>query len=298
LKKKRWFEIIIIDFSGISVANICVQHSHDELSEELLRHMILNTLSFYNRKFKQTHGHTFIACDHGSWRRAVYEHYKASRKTNREASPIDWVKVYGWLDQIKDELQQFSPFTVLDVPNTEADDIIATLVIATQEFGQCEDVMIVSADKDFLQLQRYSNVKQFSNLMKKLLIEKNPRKYLFEHIVRGDAGDGVPNIFSDDDTFIVEGKRQHPVSAKKLEALWESASAGEVKFEKEVHRRNYDRNEKLIDLHKIPADITKMITDEIAAKDKRGKTCNRNAFLNYLIKKRCNQMIERLPEFF
>jgi len=289
----------IIDFSGISVASIFVQHGREELSENMMRHMILNSISFYNRKFKQSHGDIVLACDHGSWRKEVFEFYKANRKKGRELSPIDWVEVYGWLDNIKSEIDQYSPFTVVDVPRAEADDVIAVLVKGTQEFGCHEPVMIVSADKDFLQLQRYSNVSQYSNLLKKKLVEKDPRRYLFEHIVKGDTGDGVPNIFSDDDVLVTEGKRQTPVSKKKLEALYHSFLNDEdTAFEKDVHRRNFDRNQTVIDLNFLPRDIVEAIRTEFEAKSKVGKPVNKNAFLNYLIKKRCNTMIEKLPEFF
>lgn len=51
----------------------------------------------------------------------------------------------------------------------EADDIINSLVEYTQEFGNYEKVMIISGDKDFAQLQKYSNVDQYSPITKSLL---------------------------------------------------------------------------------------------------------------------------------
>jgi hypothetical protein len=158
--------------------------------------------------------------------------------------------------------------------------------------------MIVSADKDFKQLQRYGNVRQYSNLLKKFLVEPNAIQYIFEHICKGDSSDGVPNIFSDDDTFIIDGKRQRPISKKKIAALWESSGSGDVAFEKEIHKRNFQRNQKMIDLEFIPDDVRAHILREIEAKDKRGDAVNKMKFMNYLIQKRCNLMLERLPEFF
>jgi len=291
--------MIVIDFSGIAVANIFVQHSHDELGEDMLRHMVLNSICMYNKKFSKDYGHIFIACDCGSWRKDVFKFYKANRKIGREASTIDWDEVFGWLDKIKQELVDFSPYTVLTVQNAEADDIIAQLCHRTQEFGQCEDVMIVSSDKDFKQLQRYSNVQQFSNLLKKFMKEPNPYHYLFEHICKGDASDGVPNIFSPDDILVTEGKRQTPVSTKKIESYWEAGCAGKkVPWAKEEHERNFQRNRRLIDLTCIPKEVRDRIDTEIDAQDKRSRPIDQNNFLNYLIKNRCTQLIERLPEFF
>jgi hypothetical protein len=289
--------VIILDYSGIAISNIFVQHANDDISEGLLRHMILNTIRMYNVKFKNDYGHMYIACDHRSWRKQVFEYYKANRKKGREESDMDWASIFDWLGKIKEELAECSPYTVVHVTGAEADDIIATLVEQTQEFGKDEPIMIVSSDKDFLQLQKYPNVHQFSSILKKPLIEADPKRYLFEHIIRGDSGDGVPNIFSDDDTFVVDGKRQKPVSKKKLEAMYQGYLNGNIEFEKVEYERNFHRNQKMVDLSKIPADVVGEITTEIqtAKEFNQGTSAT---FLNYLIQKRCNKLIPQLTEFF
>ena len=288
--------MIILDYNGIVISNIFVQHSNEELTEGLLRHMTLNTIRMYNSKFKSDYGPLYIACDHRSWRKQVFEYYKANRKKGREESSIEWPIVFDWLNQIREELEEYSPYNVIHVDGAEADDIIATLVESTQEFGKNEKVMIVSSDKDFLQLQKYSNVKQFSPMRKKELNEKDPERYLFEHLVRGDSGDGVPNIFSDDDTFVADDKRQKPVSKKKLEALYEGFRNGNIQFEKVEHERNFHRNQKMIDLSKIPSEIVEDIHKEIGIHNNRTQTPN--AFMNYLMKNKCTKLIPQLNDFF
>jgi 5'-3' exonuclease len=291
--------MIIVDFSGIATANIFVQQSHNELNEDYLRMTILNTLCKYNVKFRNKYGQMIIACDNKSWRKGVFEYYKAKRAGVRDKSDIDWPVVYGWLDQLKSDLQEYSPFSVIECPGAEADDIIGVLVESTQDFGQFEEVMIVSADKDFLQLQKYKNVHQYSNLLRKEMITDDAQFYLFEHICKGDSADGIPNIFSDDDTFIVEGKRQNPCSHKKIVRLYEAASAsGKPPFEKEVHYRNFMRNRQLVDLTAVPDDVRDKILEQISICRKSTNSINKNKFLNYLIKKRCNTMIDRFPDFF
>lgn len=289
--------MIIIDYSAIAVANIFVQNMQNDLSENLLRHMILNSVRMYNLRFKNDFGQIYIACDHRSWRKGIFPQYKANRSKGRDASPINWEEVYGWVEKIKKEIDQYSPYIVLHLRDAEADDIIATLVESTQEFGKNEPVKIISADKDFVQLQKYSNVSQFSPTLKKEIKDKDPTRYLFEHIIRGDSGDGIPNIFSDDDTFIVEGKRQAPVSKKKLEALYQSYLNGNIEFEKVEHKRNFDRNKKLIDLAEIPSDVKNTIIEAINEKQAI-KQPNSNVFLNYLIQKKCSKLITNLTEFF
>lgn len=289
---------IILDYSGIAVASIFAQQiNKEDLNESFLRHLVLNSIRMYNMKFKSDYGQMYIACDHSSWRKGVFEYYKANRKVARDQSSLDWSMLFDHLGKIRIELDQYSPYHVIHCEGAEADDIIATLVERTQDFGKGEPVMIVSSDKDFLQLQKYNNVNQFSSILKKPLIEKNPKRYLFEHIVRGDSGDGVPNIFSDDDTFVTEGKRQTPVSKKKMESLYEGFVSGTMQFEKVEHERNFHRNQKMVDLSKIPDNVISRIVQEIKEKESKQKPGS-SVFMNYLIQKRCTKLISSLTEFF
>lgn len=284
--------MIILDYSSVAVSNIFAQHANEEMNEALLRHMILNTLRMYNAKFKTQYGRMYIACDHSSWRKEYFAHYKANRKKARDESSMDWTSIFNWMSNIRDDIEKHLPYQVIHVPGAEADDIIATLATST-----AEPVMIISADKDFLQLQRHKNVRQFSSLLKKELVENDPIRYLFEHIVRGDGGDGVPNIFSDDDTFIVEGKRQTPLSKKKLEALYEGYRIGRMQFEKSEHERNFHRNQRVIDLSKIPDNIEAAITQQITEKANK-TTPPASQFMTYLITHRCTKLIESMSDFF
>ena len=155
-----------------------------------------------------------------------------------------------------------------------------------------EKIMIVSSDRDFLQLQKYSNVKQFSPLKKEEMIEPNARLFLENHIIRGDKGDGVPNILSDDNVF-VEGFRQTPMSQKKVDAIIEDVNEGELLYAASWYR-NYCRNKKLIDLNETPSDLKTQIINTYDEQDpwsKKGKV------FPYLVAKRCNNLIESVQEF-
>jgi hypothetical protein len=152
--------------------------------------------------------------------------------------------------------------------------------------------MIVSSDRDFLQLQRFPNVKQFSPLLKKELKEDNARYYLLNHIIRGDKGDGVPNILSNDDTF-VEGFRQTPMSQKKVDGIIEDLEQGELLYAASWYR-NYLRNERLIALSETPQELKNEI---INTYEKQDPWSNKSKVLPYLIAKRCNNLIESVQEF-
>ena len=250
--------MIIVDFSAISIASVFSQPKSN-LEEDLLRHMILNSLRLYNLKYRDEYGRMILACDAGSWRKGPFPEYKAARKKTRESSSLDWPTIFGWLNTITEEINEHLPYPVISVSGAEADDVIGTLVETTQEFGNYEKVMIISGDKDFIQLQKYDNVSQFSPLTKKLVKDSNPAKYLFEHVVRGDSGDGVPNILSADDVFVSDS-RQTPLRTKLIEEWYEkSRSSSMEEILDESTYRNYIRNRSMIDLSQIPEEVSNRI---------------------------------------
>jgi 5'-3' exonuclease len=279
--------MILVDYSGIAISNIFTQKM--DVSEHLVRHMILNSLRMYNLKHRKEYGQMVIACDGGSWRKQIYPQYKAHRKANRDDSGLDWTEFFRILTLVRNEIAENFPYKVVHINNIEADDIIGTLTEKTQNFGQHEPVMIISSDKDFIQLQQYSNVKQFSPMTKSFIKEKDPVKYLFDHTVRGDSGDGIPNILSPDNTF-VDKIRQKPVSAKKVDAWYASRSSLDTVMNQETYR-NFQRNIALIDLSKVPQDKKDSIINTF---DSAKPNSN---ILNYLISKRCTQLIECAEEF-
>ena len=283
--------MILLDFSGIAIAPIVMgQARYDDVN--LIRHMILNSIRMYRRKFKDYGDMVIVADGGGNWRKDVYPEYKGKRKTNREESKIDWEQAFKNITTVLDEIKTEMPYKVIHQWGCEADDSIAEITKWTQEFGNWEKVMIVSADHDFIQLQKYGNVEQFSPNTKKFVKNDNPRLYQMEHILKGCSGDGVPNVLSDDDTFLVEGKRQNVLSAKKKAALMEDPHA----LGEEVYR-NYLRNKKMIILTD-ESECPDVVKKEIINKFETYETPARNKVLPYLISKQCRLLVEVVEEFF
>lgn len=280
--------MILVDFSGIAIATIAVNKVNDE---NMLRHMILNSLRMYNKKFRSEYGQMILACDHSSWRRDYFPQYKANRRKGRDDSDFNWEEAFRIMHKVKDEIKENFPYKVLHIEGCEADDIIGTMVEHTQEFGQYEEVMIVSSDKDFLQLQQYNNVRQWSHMQKKELKDPTPKVNLINKILSGDAGDGIPNVLSHDDTF-VNGERQTPLSKKKKQVIIEDLADGELLYAASWYR-NYCRNEKLIDLSKTPDELREKIIDEfwITEPDRRSRV------FPYLINNNMKMLIESVEEF-
>lgn len=282
--------MILVDFSGICLATILINKENDE---RMIRHMTLNSLRMYNQKFKEDYGQMVLACDGpNNWRKEYFPQYKGVRRKSRQESTFDWNEAFRILNSLREEIRDNFPYKVIHMDQCEADDIIGTLVENSQEFGNFEPIMIVSADGDFKQLQKYDNVSQWSPLTKKLVEEGHPRQNLKLKILQGDTGDGVPNVLSDDDTLI-EGRRQTPLSKKKKEAILQDLSDGELLYAASWYR-NYCRNETLIDLSKTPSSLKQNIINNFMEQDPWG---NKGKVFPYLVSKKMNRLIESVTEF-
>ena len=279
--------MILIDLSQIMVASTMMSMGKDQSQVDIsmVRHMVLNSLRMYRTKYHKEYGELVLCCDgKHSWRREHFPQYKASRKTNRDADSRDWSQIFECLDTIKSELREFFPYKYLEIDESEADDIIGVLArIAT------EKVMIISGDKDFIQLQVRDNVDQYSPITKKIVYDANPAKYLKEHILRGDTSDGVPNFLSADNS-IVDKIRQTPITKKKIE-LWIDQDPED--FCNEEQLRNYHRNMKLIDLQYTPSNIVDQVGEQFDEIPK-GK---RSGLLNFFIERKLNNLIQDIGEF-
>ena len=279
--------MIILDMNQISLANLMMNfhmNKSTELEEDMVRHMILNSIRMYRTMFKEEYGEIVLAYDSRHyWRRDVFPQYKMNRKKGREKDNFDWDSIFGLLNSIKSEFKEILPYKFLEVYGAEADDIIATLCKEHQD----QKTMIISGDKDFIQLQKYDNVSQYSPILKKMVNGHNPDTYIKEHILKGDSSDGVPNVLSPDHTF-VEGLRQRPLSKKKIEA-WirsETGMSDEVK-------RNYQRNQKLIDLDNTPEDLQKSILDTF----NEAPYGDRSKILTYFIENKLKELTDSIGDF-
>lgn len=279
--------MIIIDMNQISVASL-MMHLHmnkGELEEDMVRHMILNSVRMYRTMFNEDYGEIVLAYDSRAyWRKEIFPQYKSNRRKNREEDNKDWDSIFGVLNNIKEEIKEFLPYKVIEVYGAEADDVIATLC----KHYQNEKVMIVSGDKDFIQLQKYDNVKQYSPITKKLVDGVDPKVYIKEHVLKGDKSDGVPNVLSPDHTFTDE-LRQRPLTSKKLESIL----AQDIDELDDEIKRNYQRNDKLINLDNIP----KTLESEILNSFNEASYGDRSGLLNYFIEKRLTSLTENIGEF-
>ncbi len=282
--------MILLDFSNIIIGSIMIAHKtsdQDTVSEEFIRHLVLNSIRNYRVKYRSKYGEIVICTDFlSSWRKEQFKYYKANRKKVREKQEkkggMDWKALFSIINKIIEEIDEYFPYKVISVPHAEGDDVIGVLCKNIEE-----NSIIISSDKDFSQLHKFKYIKQYSPIQKKMVVTPDPYKYLKEHIIRGDKGDGIPNILSDDDC-ILEGVRQKPISKKKI-AIWMN----------EPDMTHVDprwkRNQMLIDFDYIPKDISDTILSEYNKTKKNNEMPGR--FTSYFVKNKLNYLMEHKGDF-
>ena len=279
--------MILIDYNAIAISNVVTQKL--DIDENLVRHMILNSLRMYRSKYKNKFGELVICTDgKKNWRYDVFPNYKFKRKDARKESKMDWNELFRITNMVLEEIKENQPYKVVEHERCEADDIIAAICENTQEFGKHEPVLIVSSDKDFVQLQKDDNISQYSPMKKKFIKEEHPRKQMIELILKGDQADGIPNVLSNDDVF-VEGIRQTPLRKNIIEELTKDP----LSMGKEIYR-NYQRNYKLINLSMTPD----LVKEEIIYNYESQKPpTDKKMVFNHLVAKRCRMLLENVEDF-
>jgi len=282
--------LILLDNNQILLANIFqTMKQVDTIDENMLRHMVLNTYRMYRSMFKDEYGELVICHDSSNcWRKDLFSYYKQNRKTKQDESDVDWKSIYDALHEIRTEIQHNFPYKNIKVDRAEADDIIAVIC---KEYHSKEKIIILSNDKDFKQLQKFENVRQYSCIKKDYLICDDPDFFLVDHIIRGDTSDGIPNIMSDDDTFVVKTKRQKRLTKAVISDILETYNT--TGSPPEYCSAGWDRNEKLIDLDSVPDTIQKEIINQY----ENNSHGDRSKILNYMIDNRLKNLIENLGDF-
>ena len=280
--------MVIVDLNQTLIATLMAHLGQDiEHQEDMLRSMVLSSLLNIRKRFKGD-GQMVLAADSISWRRNVFPYYKANRSKSKEDSPLDWEAVFKSLNLIRDELHEWFPYIVIHENGAEGDDVIGVLV---HQFGQVlggDRIVIVSGDKDFKQLHGYSNVYQWDHVNKKRVTCDDPEGFLFEHIMRGDSGDGIPNVRSRGDCFVTKTK-QMPVTTKLIEQMRSLVDP----LAHAEYGENFSRNRRLIDLAYTPADLKQRILDNYFAQlDKPRKN-----LLPYFIAKKLKLLAPHAGEF-
>ena len=284
---------VLMDFSQVMLATLFANignHTNIELDENLLLHMFLMSLKHNRTKFKDEYGEVVICADgKNSWRRDIFPYYKAGRRDGREKSELDWNLLFGMINNIREDLNTHFPYKVIQIDKCEADDIIG---VVCNEYGTplntgSERFLILSGDKDYIQLQRHANIDQYDPVRKKFIRHDDPEQYLREHVLKGDSGDGVPNVLSADNCLVV-GVRQKPMTKKRIELFTSIPDNMD-----ENVKTNYQRNKRLIDLSETPEQYRKQILEEYSTE----KTVGRSKLFNFFVTKKLKNLLTDIQDF-
>lgn len=285
--------MILVDYNQVMLASLFMSignHTNIDVDENLIRHMFLNSLRSNRKKFKDEFGEIVICADgKNSWRKSGFPYYKAGRRKSREESELDWTELFRIINLIREEMDEFFPYKVLHFDQCEADDIIGTICHAkgVPMNNGSENILVLSGDKDYIQLHKYANVKQYNPVQKKWIQNNNPDKYLEEHIIRGDSSDGVPNILSADNSIVV-GERQKAMTTKRLDDLIRGPE-----FMDETTKNRYYRNKTLIDLGEVPEKFKEQITEEF----EKEKAVGRAGLFQYFVKYKLKNLLTDIQDF-
>ena len=286
--------MILLDYSQVFISNMYQslgKHLNAELNEDMLRHMVLNSIRSYKKKFSEEYGEMVICCDEGSsWRKSAFPYYKAHRKRDRDQSELDWNLIFTIFKKIRSDLEENFPYRVVYAYSAEADDVISVLC---EKYGRIlgtnEPILILSGDHDFIQLHTYTNVRQYDPVGKRWITHNDPELYKIEHIIKGDRGDGIPNILSQGDSF-VSGIRQKTMTAKRLSEYTEKIKSED--FNGEWVQR-YNRNKSIIDLSEVPENLKNSILNKYNQEGGKG----RSKLFNYFIKHKLKNLTEVINDF-
>lgn len=288
--------MIIYDFSNIVIgaAMSYFQSTRQQIDLNLLRHIALNCIISDKSRHDSYVGNLGVVLAFDSrhyWRKDVFKHYKGTRKKGRDKSDFDFNTFYGHFNTLKEEFSQSLPYKCVEVDKAEADDIIAVLA---KTYVSEENICIVASDKDMLQVQKYSSfpwsIFQYSPKVKKFITPESKELTLYSHIIGGDSIDGIPNIWSDEDTYVTDGKRCKQFSSKTkqlVDTFVSDEDLYKVLVTDELKKR-YEINKTLIDLDCIPQDLQYKILETF----KETKSNNKTVF-DYLVKHKLTQILKR-----
>ena len=280
-------KMMILDLNNVMFASVLMtlnKSKEKDIDVDLLGHIVFNSIRNLNSKFKKDYGPLIIATDSSKyWRRDQFPYYKAARKKQRDASDLNWNKIFENMHLVKNDLKDIFPYKYIEVEGAEADDIIG--VICSN--NKTDNILIISSDKDYLQLQTNSNIKQYDPVNNKFVTTDNAKEYLFEHIIRGDSGDGIPNIASLSNCFVL-GQRQKRITQKLLDSLSNIENEPESEY-----YQNYMRNKQLVDLTQVPIDISTGIMEQHNAEN----TKDRSKLWSYFLKKKMKVLAENINDF-
>lgn len=209
--------------------------------------------------------HLTLACDgHNLWRKKIFPAYKENRKAGRAEIPIDWDMFGKVRDILLAEFEKHVPVRTILLDGVEADDIVATL---TEKLHETQEIIALTNDKDWHQLFKYPNYRVFKlfDLTPNAYYNRSPEgrievtgvdpvRLIQMKILTGDTSDNIPNL----------KPRLGEKTAEKIIASCEGNIYEYCRAENLLEA--FERNQRLINLDRVPQDIKDTIWDSYNSK--------------------------------
>lgn len=278
--------ILMFDGSNILYKTFYANANEDAVTTAgLAHHAGLTTLNKYYKLYKPDT--TIVAFDRSNWRKAYTKSdacvskkpYKGNRRLTM--TPKQQEKYAAFCEHIaefEDLLRKQTGIITLARDGLEADDLMAGVA---QLFHETHDIIIISADKDLMQLLRYPSVVLIDPATGKprTLVdhEMDADLFMFVKCIRGDAGDNVQSAFPRVRMTRIKEAYTDPYSrANLMEETWTDETGREMKV-KEL----YAENQLLMDLAMQPPEIREAIEDGVLEGFDNKGTFNHFHFLRF-----------------
>lgn len=309
--------MILFDFSQI-IHNNLYSFKEQMIAEGLettfgfLKHRTISMILSISNKYRDEREIVLCADDRNTWRKDVHPYYKGRRKLRRKTDSFPWDEFYEHLNKFEEELKENFPFNFIKINKAEGDDVIGSLVYYINKTKPSEKIIIVSNDKDFKQLHFSSMIKQYDPKEKVEINTLNPKNELMWLILNGDSNDDVLNVKTTDaDTLVNPDKRQ--ITMWKEEKVWQhicnntvmdellvdvkDSKTKKIKVSREQLLENFKRNQKLVDLSKVPVDIQKEIIYKYEENKERIPEMSKMNLMQFFIKNRMVVLSDKINDF-
>lgn len=295
---------VVFDITNILYRTFFV-HKGDatETIAGLAHHSALITL---NKYFRQLKPNKIIMCfDRPSWRKEYTKSdecvskklYKGNRR--QKMTPKEKEKYAQFMDHLETfekMIREHTSIASLAAPGLEADDLVAGCV-QYLTLDDDNEVVIVSSDKDMMQLLGHPNVTIINPMNGKERTldewEGDVDLFMFEKCLRGDTSDNVQSAYPHiKKTRIKKAYTDSYERANVMHMTWKHADGREM-----IVKNLFEENKKLMDLTCQPDDIQELNIRTVVTGVKNPGTFSYFHFMKFLGEYELKKIIDQAENF-
>jgi 5'-3' exonuclease len=300
---------LIFDAGNILYRTFYVHKSEDDIT---ITGMAVNTAFLTINKYFKMHKpcKVVMAFDRSSWRKQYTasnecistKPYKGNRRQNMTPSEEARYKLFlEHVAEFENLLREHTSISVIADEGLEADDVIAGLCQTLSVTEPESEKIIVSQDKDLIQLLRYDNVRLIDPATgdDRSLSDWNgdPDLFMFEKCIRGDAGDNVQSAYPRiRKTRILKAYEDDYEKTNVMEHEWD-LPLGDGQVKTVVVKDLFKENVLLMDLSAQPVDIQKRMVTAVLHGLRNTGQFEYFSFLRFIGKYEMKRLAENIESY-